>query len=88
MSMPDLGRAVPRSVGGPLSTSPAGVRLTPREWECLRLIASGYSAWQTGALLDIHESTVKNHLLHARQRAQVHSAIDLLRAVGWLVVPQ
>lgn len=54
--------------------SPAAVsdeelsRLTPREWECLRLTAQGYREAEAAALLGVSSSTVRFHLDNATRK--------------------
>ena len=50
-----------------------GVRLTPRELECLEWAARGKSAGDTAAILGIAKSTVVFHLEHAKARLGVRT---------------
>lgn len=43
-------------------------KLTAREREVLRWLAHGKSAWETSAILNASESTIKTHLEHIRQK--------------------
>jgi len=43
-------------------------RLTPREWECLRLTAQGYREAEAAALLGVSSSTVRFHLDNAMRK--------------------
>ncbi len=42
--------------------------LTPREAQCLQLIAWGYSTEDTGMLMGITKNTVRNHLRSAARK--------------------
>lgn len=48
--------------------SPVKHRLTPREVECLGLIADGLNNIEIARQLRLSESTIAMHLLHARQK--------------------
>jgi two-component system NarL family response regulator len=67
--------------------SPAGERLTAREEEVLRLLASGLTNKEIGTRLGIAENTVKNHLksilakLHLDNRVQA-AAVAIRRSLG------
>jgi DNA-binding CsgD family transcriptional regulator len=47
--------------------------LTPRELDVLRWTMDGKTAWETGALLNITERTVVQHLQNAMQKLQCNS---------------
>lgn len=53
---------------GRASTCP---RLTPRQIECVTLMAQGKSDWEIGAILGLTENTVTTYLQSARQRIGV-----------------
>lgn len=44
------------------------VRLSPRERECLELVAQGLTDWESSRILKISESTVCTHIKRAMQR--------------------
>jgi DNA-binding NarL/FixJ family response regulator len=48
-------------------------RLTPRQWELLRLVAAGYTNSQIGTRLGISAATVRKHLEDIYGRLQVSS---------------
>lgn len=50
-----------------------GVRLSPRELECLRWAAQGKSAWDIATILGIAERTVVFHFENAKQKLNVRS---------------
>jgi DNA-binding CsgD family transcriptional regulator len=49
------------------------VRLTPRHWELLRLVAAGHTNAQIGRRLGVTEGTVRKHLENIYTRLQVSS---------------
>jgi DNA-binding NarL/FixJ family response regulator len=68
----------------------AGVRLTRREHDVVRLVADGRSNDEIGAALGIGAKTVETHLARLFERIGVASRTELAtRAVreGWLEVP-
>jgi DNA-binding CsgD family transcriptional regulator len=50
-----------------------GVRLSPREFECLEWTAQGKSAWDIGRILGISRRTAACHLDNAKAKLGVHS---------------
>lgn len=56
--------------------------LSPRQLECLRLVARGYEAKEIGRQLGISDLTVKNHLSAARAALGVARSIDAARLVA------
>ncbi|MES1199914.1 MAG: LuxR family transcriptional regulator [Pseudomonadota bacterium] len=46
--------------------APARVHLSPRQRECLQWVRAGKSDWEIGAILNISEHTVKEHIEIAR----------------------
>ena len=48
--------------------SSSSISLTPRETECLTLVATGQSATQTATLLGVTRRTVEFHLQSARRK--------------------
>jgi len=55
-----------------------GLRLTPREIECLEWVAQGKSAWAIGLLLGISEATVRFHLRGIREKCGVRTTSQAL----------
>lgn len=55
--------------------------LTPRERDLTRLIARGLLGKQIAAELGVSEVTVKVHRARIMQKLQLHSVVDLVRAV-------
>jgi LuxR family quorum-sensing system transcriptional regulator CciR len=57
-------------------------KLTPRQLDCLVLVAKGKSNWDIAQLLGLKEDTVNEHIEEARRRYDVKRRIQLvLRAV-------
>ena len=48
-------------------------RLTPRQWELLRLVAAGHTNVQIARRLGISEGTVRTHLENIYERLHVSS---------------
>ncbi len=58
-----------------------GVRLSPRELECLQWVTAGKSAWEIGRILGISHNTVTFHVENAKAKLGVrtrHQAVALL----------
>ena len=55
--------------------SEAGVDLTPRQWELIRLIAAGRTNRQIASQLLLSEGTVRTHCEHIFQRLQVTNRV-------------
>ncbi len=53
----------------------AGVDLTPRQWELMRLIAAGNTNHQIASQLRLSEGTVRTHCEHIFQRMQVTNRV-------------
>jgi LuxR family quorum-sensing system transcriptional regulator CciR len=53
-------------------------RLTPRQRDCVVLVARGKSDWEIGRLLGISESTVHKHIEDAKRRFSVSTRIQLV----------
>lgn len=58
--------------------SPRGPQLTPRQHDCVVLVAQGKSDWEVGQLLGISESTVHKHVEDAKKRFAVSTRIQLV----------
>lgn len=52
------------------------VKLTPRQLECLRLVARGKTDWEIGQILGISEESVKYHVKQARERYDVPTRVQ------------
>ena len=50
-----------------------GVRLSPRELECLQWVAAGKSAWEIGRILGISQNTVTFHVENAKAKLGVRT---------------
>jgi LuxR family quorum-sensing system transcriptional regulator CciR len=57
---------------------PPGPNLTPRQHDCVILVAQGKSDWEIGQLLGISESTVHKHIEDAKRRFAVSTRIQLV----------
>ena len=55
-----------------------GPQLTPRQRDCVALVAQGKSDWEVGQLLGISESTVHKHIEDAKRRFGVSTRIQLV----------
>jgi len=60
------------------SEAPRGPQLTPRQRDCVVLVAQGKSDWEIGQLLGISESTVHKHIEDAKRRFAVSTRIQLV----------
>lgn len=70
-----------------LTLRPA-VQLTPRQLECIVLVARGKTDWEIGTILGISEETVKRHISDARARYDVPKRMQVvLRALFDGAVP-
>jgi LuxR family quorum-sensing system transcriptional regulator CciR len=58
--------------------APRGPQLTPRQRDCVVLVAQGKSDWEIGQLLGISESTVHKHIEDAKRRFAVSTRIQLV----------
>jgi len=55
-----------------------GPQLTPRQRDCVVLVAQGKSDWEVGQLLGISDSTVHKHIEDAKRRFCVSTRIQLV----------
>jgi len=55
-----------------------GPQLTPRQRDCVVLVAQGKSDWEIGQLLGISDSTVHKHIEDAKRRFCVSTRIQLV----------
>lgn len=62
----------------PESASREEFRLTPREWQVLRLAARGRQQGEIALALGIEVNTVKNHFRHIYEKLHVSSLVDAL----------
>ncbi|MCP3441073.1 LuxR family transcriptional regulator [Bradyrhizobium sp. CCGUVB14] len=53
-----------------------GIRLSPREIECLDWAAKGKSAWETGRILGISHNTAAHYLRSARDKLGVRKVVQ------------
>jgi DNA-binding CsgD family transcriptional regulator len=61
------------------ASAPSGApRLTPRQWEILRLVATGRTNLQIAHLLVVSEATVRKHLENIYERLEVNSRTEAL----------
>lgn len=56
----------------------SGVRLGPRERECVQWTAAGKSAWEIGQILGLSEATVKEYLRSAARKMDVRTKPQLV----------
>ena len=73
MDRPGLGVAGASFTQSPLS------KLTSREMEILRLVATGMSAKQIAAQLVLSHRTVQNHVQNTLGKLQLHNRVELVR---------
>ena len=57
---------------------PRGPQLTPRQRDCVVLVAQGKSDWEIGQVLGISESTVHKHIEDAKRRFGVSTRVQLV----------
>jgi DNA-binding NarL/FixJ family response regulator len=60
-------------------TDPNLFRLSEREAEILKHLASGHGYKELGALLDISPNTVKKHVIHIYEKLHVHTRAQALK---------
>lgn len=65
-----------KSMSRPDRAQGAGVRLTERELEVLRLVATGMNNREIAKQLFISENTVKNHVRNMLEKLQLHSRME------------
>jgi DNA-binding CsgD family transcriptional regulator len=61
-----------------------GAHLTPREYECLHLVAQGKSAWDISRILHISQHCAEFHLGNVRAKLDVHSICQAIYYLGGL----
>lgn len=62
----------------PVRVAANAPQLTPRQGDCVALVARGKSDWEIGQLLGISESTVHKHIEDAKRRFGVSTRIQLV----------
>src|SRR3954453_8365642 len=65
-----------KQMSRPERDHPAGLRLTDRELEVLRLVAKGMNNREIAKELFISENTVKNHVRNILEKLQLHSRME------------
>ena len=60
------------------AAEPRGPQLTPRQRDCVVLVAQGKSDWEVGQVLGISESTVHKHIEDAKRRFGVSTRVQLV----------
>ncbi|OKO76957.1 transcriptional regulator [Bradyrhizobium sp. NAS80.1] len=53
-----------------------GIRLSPREFECLEWASQGKSAWEIGCILGISRNTVAYYLENAKEKLGVRTVVQ------------
>ena len=71
----DTAENLRRVRSGPLRRGP---QLTPRQRDCVVLVAQGKSDWEIGQVLGISDSTVHKHIEDAKRRFCVSTRIQLV----------
>lgn len=67
-----------RCLRGEQKVASAAPHLSPRELQCLQLIAAGKSDWETGKILGISEETAHQYVKRARAAYGVVSRVQLV----------
>jgi LuxR family quorum-sensing system transcriptional regulator CciR len=62
----------------PRAAQSRGPQLTPRQRDCVVLVAQGKSDWEIGQVLGISESTVHKHIEDAKRRFGVSTRVQLV----------
>jgi DNA-binding NarL/FixJ family response regulator len=65
--------------GAPAPAPAASPRLTERETQVLRLVATGLSSKQIAARLSLSHRTVQNHVQNTLDKLQLHNRVELTR---------
>lgn len=71
----DAGRRLARSAREGLAKKP---KLTPRQLDCVLLVARGKSDWEVGQILGISEGTAREYIKEACAQYDVHRRIQLV----------
>ena len=77
----EVGRGLSTGTSSPVSS------LSPRQLEVLRLAALGLTYAEQAKRLGLSPETVKNYHVRIHDATGCPSLVDVLRHVGWLVVP-
>lgn len=80
-------RVAGKSLGGPIDVQDEYSRLTPREWDCVRILAQGYREAEIAELIGIKQVTVRFHLdniVHKFGCKTRTQAVALLAQLGLL----
>lgn len=56
--------------------------LTPREFDCIRWVAEGKTAWETAKILQISENTVIWHIENAKRKLGVRTRSQIAKLLG------
>lgn len=64
------------------ATKGRGARLSPRQIDCVRLIAAGKTEWEIGVILGLSPSTIHEYVEGARQRYGVKTRSQLVLAAA------
>jgi LuxR family quorum-sensing system transcriptional regulator CciR len=75
----EAGRRI-QLAGEDLVSGPSREPMTPRQLECIVLIARGKTDWEISRILGIQEQTVTEHLNEARRRCRVSRRTELVVA--------
>ncbi|HEY2471121.1 MAG TPA: response regulator transcription factor [Terracidiphilus sp.] len=73
---------IPNNVGAKLAKRISDHDLTPREREVLRVLASGKSNKEIGAIFNISEATVKVHVTHILEKLHVSCRAEAIPAAA------
>jgi len=68
-----------RLASGPAPDRPMSPRLTDRETQVLRLVATGLSSKEIAARLSVSYRTVQNHVQNTLDKLQLHNRVELTR---------
>ena len=71
--------AAARLAAEPAGQEPDAPRLTQRETEILRLVATGLSYKQIAQRLVLSHRTVQNHVQNTLNKLQLHNRVELVR---------
>lgn len=74
---PRVSSKIARALAG--GSDPAGVGLTPRQTEVLRLVALGQSSKEIARTLDLSLKTVETHRAQLMDRLNIHDLASLVR---------
>jgi len=62
----------------PDAATKAGERLSPRQVDCIKLVARGMTSWEIATVLGISDQTVSEYLTDARRRLAVSNRAQLV----------